>query len=273
MRSILDRATLSTGVEVPIVDQGSREGVPVVLLHGITDSWRSYEPVLPGLNEAFRVIAVTLRGHGEASKPDAGYAIADFGADVAALLDALEISRAVIAGHSLGSVVAQQVAAIRPERVAGLVLIGALFPEPGKPIMQTYWEEFFSTLVDPLDPAVVREFQESTLVQPAPPGFLDTVVDESLKAPAHVWRDSWHALVTMDLRAALPSVEAPSLLIWGDQDTLALKADQNALLSCLPNSRLVVHEGAGHSVHWEEPERVVVEINEFVSGIGRKANW
>jgi pimeloyl-ACP methyl ester carboxylesterase len=267
MRGILERVTLPSGIELPIVEQGGRDGVPVVLLHGITDSWRSYEPVLTGLSEAFRATTVTFRGHGDASKPNAGYAIADFGADVVALLDALDIPRAVIAGHSLGSVVAQQVAAMRPDRVAGLVLIGALFPEPDKPIFRTYWEEFFSTLVDPLDPAVVREFQESTLVQPAPPGFLDIVVAESLNAPAHVWRDAWHALVTMDLRAALPSVTAPALLIWGDQDTLALKEDQDALLASLPDSRLTVHAGAGHAVHWEEPERVAAEINEFIAEI------
>ena len=72
---------------LPYVEQGDPAGVPVVLLHGGTDSWRSFEPVLPYLPGSIHAFALTLRGHGDASRPAAGYRPRDFAADVAAFLD------------------------------------------------------------------------------------------------------------------------------------------------------------------------------------------
>ena len=97
----------------------------MILLHGYTDSWRSYDRVLPlTCRRSFRVFAVTHRGHGDSSKPEAGYAPADFAADLAAFLDAMRIDSAVIVGHSMGSSVAQRFAIDYPSRTRALVLEG-----------------------------------------------------------------------------------------------------------------------------------------------------
>ena len=60
---------LSTGVTLPYVEQGDPDGVPVILLHGVTDSWRSFEPVLPHLPPSIHAFALTQRGHGDADRP------------------------------------------------------------------------------------------------------------------------------------------------------------------------------------------------------------
>ena len=60
---------LSNGVTLPYVEQGDPSGVPVVLLHGITDSWRSFAPVLPSLPASIHAFALTQRGHGDADRP------------------------------------------------------------------------------------------------------------------------------------------------------------------------------------------------------------
>ena len=60
---------LPTGVTLPYVEQGDPDGVPVILLHGVTDSWRSFEPVLPHLPPSIRAFALTQRGHGDADRP------------------------------------------------------------------------------------------------------------------------------------------------------------------------------------------------------------
>ena len=111
--------------------RATASGLPVVLLHGYTDSWRSFEPLLPHLPASLRVFAVTQRGHGDAARPAKGYTSGDFASDVAAFLDAFQIPRAVIVGHSMGATVAQQFAVDRPERVLALVLEGAFLPKPG----------------------------------------------------------------------------------------------------------------------------------------------
>jgi FAD/FMN-containing dehydrogenase len=107
-------AHLSHGIALPYVEQGPVTGVPVVLLHGITDHWRSYAPVLPHLPPELRVFAVTQRGHGGASTPSGRYPIDQLARDVVAFLDAVGVKRAVIAGHSLGSLAALRAAVAAP---------------------------------------------------------------------------------------------------------------------------------------------------------------
>jgi non-heme chloroperoxidase len=112
-------------VRLPYVEQGDPDGTPVLLLHGITDSRRSWEPVLPLLPESIRAIALTMRGHGDAERPDSGYRAEDYAADAIELLDQLGLESVVVGGHSLGTYVAEQIAIEQPERVDALVLAGA----------------------------------------------------------------------------------------------------------------------------------------------------
>ena len=65
--------TLSSGITLQYAERGQTSGVPVVFLHGVTDSWRSFEPVLDRLPGTVRALAMTQRGHGDSSKPDNGY--------------------------------------------------------------------------------------------------------------------------------------------------------------------------------------------------------
>jgi pimeloyl-ACP methyl ester carboxylesterase len=83
--------------------------------------------------------------------------------------------------------------------------------------------EEMRALEDPVPPELVRSFQESTIYQPVPPKFLDTVVSESLKLPARVWRDYLEQAVLSidsDYVLALREIEAPTLILWGEQDPL-----------------------------------------------------
>ena len=112
-------------VRLPVIEHGDPDGVPVVLLHGLSDSGRSFEPLLPHLPPSLRVLAMTLRGHGDAPKPEDGYGAEQMAADVVAILDDADVDRAVVAGHSMGSIIATRLALDAPERVAGLVLMGA----------------------------------------------------------------------------------------------------------------------------------------------------
>src|SRR5215207_7234175 len=182
--------TLRNGVTLPYVEHGDPAGVPVVLLHGYSDSWYSFEPLLPHLPTSIRAFALTQRGHGDADRPASGYTPRDFAADVAEFMDALDIDSAVIVGHSMGSYAAQRFAMDHPERTLGLVLMGSFTSWRENQIVAEFWEEALSKLTDPIDPEFVREFQESPLMEPA---FLETVVREALKVPARVWQEALKA--------------------------------------------------------------------------------
>jgi pimeloyl-ACP methyl ester carboxylesterase len=256
---------LRTDVTLQYADQGRRLGIPVVFLHGVTDSWRAFEPVLARLPAAVRALAITQRGHGDSGKPEHGYRYNDLSEDLHAFMDALDLPQAVIVGHSMGSLVAQRFAIDCPERVAGLVLMGAFRTVRGSREVQQFWDSELSALEDPVPEALVRNFQVSTLARDVPPEFLDAVVHESLKVPARVWRALFRTfLETPDFSDGLSRVTAPALIAWGDRDAYASRADQDALRAALPAARCIVYAGGGHAFHWEEPGRFAGDLMAFV---------
>jgi len=251
------------GLLIPYLEQGDRDGVPLILLHGLTDSHRSYEPVLEALPSSIRAVALTARGHGDAGKPEAGYDADQMAADVIAVMDALGIERAVVAGHSMGSWTARRVAVLYPERVLGVVLAGAFASFHDKPDMDGLLEEF-SALADPVDRAYARAWQDSTLARPVPEAFMEMVVEETCKAPARVWRSALRGLVESRLEPA-GSVTVPTLLCWGQRDAFVPDGDQESLLARIPDVELRVYEGGGHALHWERPERFANDLAEFAA--------
>jgi pimeloyl-ACP methyl ester carboxylesterase len=256
---------LPTGVTLQYAEQGSESGIPVVFLHGVTDSWRSFEPVFEYLPPGMRLLALTQRGHGESSKPAAGYGYTDMARDLRAFMDALAIPAAVIVGHSMGSLVAQRFAADDPDRVAGLVLMGAFRTIHGDAGLQEFWDSTVSRLEDPVDVEVIRDFQVSTLAREVPADFLEGVIRESQHVPAYVWKAAFAAFLgTPDFTPELARLTAPVLVAWGDRDAFAPRADQEALVARMPGARLLVYAGGGHAFHWEDPGRFAMDLLDFV---------
>ncbi len=259
---------LSNGLLLPYAERGEAHGRPLILLHGHTGSWRSFTELLPHFPGAVRAIAPTLRGHGEAGRPAAGYRLQDFAADLAGFMDARGIDKAVIAGHSMGSAIAQRFALDHPHRVEGLVLAGSFATARGNPGVAELWRDV-ADLEDPIDPGLVRAFQESALARPVAPGFLDMVVDESRRTPARVWRAALDGLMRADHSVELKRLDKPTLVVWGDRDEFFPRPDQEELIAAIPHARLLVYEGAGHALHWEEPERFARNVAAFVETVGK----
>ena len=267
MGSGLKSVDLAIGVMLPYAEQGDPSGVPLLLLHGLADSWRSFEIVLSHLPQSIRAFALTQRGHGEATRPTAGYRPCDFAADLVAFLDAVGLEAAVIAGASSGGLVAQRFAIDHSRRTLGLVLIGSPATLRDKPAVLELWHSTVSQLTDPVDVRFVREFQESTLVQPVPQAFFETVILESLKLPARVWRAALQGFLEDDSTRELNKITAPTLILSGGRDAF-LQCDQEALAAAIAGSCVVVYEGAGHSFYWEEPERVASDLAAFADDLG-----
>jgi pimeloyl-ACP methyl ester carboxylesterase len=257
-------AKLPDGTTIPYVEHGDPSGVPVLLLHGITDSLHSFDPIVPHLPPSVRAVAVTQRGHGDAGRPAAGYHVEDFAGDAAAFMEAVGIGSAVVVGHSMGSYVAQRVAMRYPHRVRGLVLVGSFTTLRGNAGMLEFWEQV-SALRDPIDPGFAREFQLSTIARPVPDAFLDLVVAESLKVPARVWQGALQGLIVDDHSGDLGRIEAPALLVWGDRDAHMPRSEQEALLAGIERSALEVYEGVGHAPHWEDPRRFAADLAAFAA--------
>lgn len=256
-------ARLSTSVTLPYVEQGRRDGMPVVLLHGLTDSLRSFEPVLLHLPQNIRAFALTVRGHGDADRPAEGYATESLANDVAAFMDDAGLPSAVIVGHSMGAHVAQRFAIDHPERTLALVLVGAFVDFATHAVMRELWSDVVK-LSDPVDESFARAFQLSTLNQPVPPEFLEMVVSESLKVPARVWKAALSGLMGSDLRLQRGKISRPTLLVRGSADAMVARDEQEQILKAISGSQLLEYQGAGHAAHWEQPERFARDLAAFV---------
>jgi non-heme chloroperoxidase len=265
MPPVVRSVELPGRVTLPYVEQGDPSGVPVVLLHGFLDSWRSFERLLSDLPESIHAFAVTQRGHGDASRPARGYHPRDFAADLAAFMDALHLEAAVVVGGSSGGFVARRFAIDHPERTLGLVFLGSPAILRDKPGVQKMWVSTISELKDPISPDFVREFAESTLTRPVPQAFLETIAQENLKAPARVWRATFEGLLEDDSLEELHKIKAPTLIVWGDQDAILPRSDQETLTAAIPGSQLLVYPGAGHTFYWEDPGRVALDLASFIA--------
>lgn len=261
---------LPNAVKLEYVERGRSDGVPVVLLHGITDSWRSFELVLPHLPDSMRVFAVSLRGHGNSDRPAAGYEPDRYASDLAGFLDKVKVKKAVIVGHSMGSMVAQRFAMLYPDRTRGLVLMASWPTLQGNQTVHKFYSDWISSLDDPVDPTFARDFQMSTVVRPVPQAFMDSVVNESLKVPARVWRAAFMGLLQNDYSAELGKISAPTMILWASKDAYCTREDQDALVARIRGAQLVVYEGAGHGLHWEDPQRFAIDLAAFVAKLPAK---
>jgi non-heme chloroperoxidase len=261
------KSITQNGIRMSYAVQGDPSGIPVLLLHGYTDSLYSYARALPHLPRMFHTHAVSQRGHGDSDRPSKGYRFDSFADDLAGLMDALDLGPAIVVGHSMSSSVARRFAIDYPERVRGLVLVGSFAAYRNNPAMEELWAAV-SRLEDPIDPTFVREFQESTFARPIPPAFVDAVVRESTKLPAWAWRAVLGDQMNADFTSELDAIAAPTLIIWGDRDAFCPRSDQDKLMRRIAGSRLVIYDGTGHTPHWEEPRRFAADLVEFAQSIG-----
>jgi rifampin ADP-ribosylating transferase len=259
VEQLLTSARLPDGTFLPYVEQGDRSGVPVVMLHAVAESWRSWSRLLPHLPRDVHAIALTQRGHGEADKPAEGYRLPQAADDVVAFLDALGIGAAVVAGTSSGGLVAQQVAVDHPRRVLGLALVGS--PRTLRGARAPGWVSDVAALADPVSPEFARESVDSFPVGRAlPRDFVEQMVEDGARTPARVWRAVMQGLLEAPPPTETGTVSAPTLVLWGDQDGVLPREEQDRLVAAIPGARLVVYEGTGHLVLWEEPERVASDL-------------
>jgi pimeloyl-ACP methyl ester carboxylesterase len=183
-------------------------------------------------------------------------------ADVAAFMTAMDIPAAAIVGHAMGAVVGARFAVDYPDRLNSLVLMGTKPSFATDPVLADLYATV-AAMKDPIDPAVVREFQESVVVRPIDAELIDTAVSESLKVPLRVWRAVMYGTLQTDFSSELRQIVAPTLLISGEYDEQGTPSAQRQLLAAIPKARLIEYAGAGHAMHWESPSRVAHDIALF----------
>ena len=264
----IEHTSVDNGTEVSLhVVRGEvRGGVTLVLLPGYADSWWSYSLVLPRLADEFDVVVIDPRGHGDSDRPACCYRVEDFAGDIVAVLDALEIPRVALVGHSGSCFAARQVAMRHPSRVASLGLIAspvALDRRRLQPLLDAV-----RSLTDPVAEDFIRDFQAGAAHLPLPGPFIAGLVSESAKVPSRVWRDTLDGLVEYRDEHDLGSIAAPTTLIWGDRDSIVSRDDQERQRRAIRGAELVIVADTGHCPHWERPDATIDVLIEMANHIG-----
>jgi len=262
---VVHLAVLRDGLELPYVEQGDPDGVPVVLLHAWLDSRRCFDQLLAALPERIRAFAFDQRGHGDATKPLQGYGLRDFADDIGAFMDAVGLHAAVLAGASSGGYVAQRFAVDDPGRTLGLALLGSPRSLRG---LRPPFAEVVATIDDPIDAAFVRELNHGMLGREVPETIMEVLCEENLKVPARVWRDAFDGLLAAEAPLDTGPISAPTLIVWGARDSLLSRADQEAMAAQIPGARLAIYADVGHLPVIEAPERVAADLTALCDAVG-----
>ncbi|HEX9370113.1 MAG TPA: alpha/beta hydrolase [Roseiflexaceae bacterium] len=228
-----------------IAYQVAGDGPPLVLIHGLSGSSRWWERNILALAERFRVHVVDLIGFG-ASTARHPFVLKHSPVYLAAWMDRLGIPQAHVVGHSMGGVIAADLAADFPDRVDRLVLVDAAM---------------FVAQQDPLAHAlgVIREFGIHQ------PRFLPILLGDAFQAGVGTLSRAAVELLTTDITPKLQQIQAPTLVVWGERDAITPLDAGRRLCGALPNGRLVIVEGAGHNPMWECPSAFNRVVADFVT--------
>jgi pimeloyl-ACP methyl ester carboxylesterase len=252
----------ANGLEIAYERVG--EGPPLVLVHGAAVDSRMWGPQLAALADEFTVVAWDEPGAGRSSDVPADFVLPDYANCLAALIGALELGPAHVAGVSWGGTVAQELYRHHPELVATLLLVdtyagwkGSL-PEEEVRVRVEGVRQMLAAADHLFDPTLPGLFAGDPPAEFAAllEAMAADVRPESMKTALLVMAEA-------DQRDLLPRIAVPTLLIWGERDARSPLSVARQFEDAVPDAKLVVIPGAGHVSNLEAPELFNDAVREF----------
>jgi pimeloyl-ACP methyl ester carboxylesterase len=227
------------------------EGPPLVLVHGAGVDSRMWRPQLAALADEFTVVAWDEPGAGHSDDVPVGFGLVDYAHSLAAVIDAVALGPAHVAGLSWGGTVVQELYRHHPERVATLILADSYAGWKGSlpaEEVQARVEGVRKML------AAGENYDPPGLFAGEPSAELASLLEEMTAAarPASLGAQLLMMAET-DQRDLLPRIAVPTLLIWGDSDTRSPLGVARQFEDAIPSAELVVIPGAGHVSNLEQP--------------------
>jgi pimeloyl-ACP methyl ester carboxylesterase len=239
---------------------GPTSAPSLLALGGWIGSWEDWADTLAPLSAHWHTLAYDHRGSGVTLSPVESITFDRLVDDVFAVLDAYGVDRCVLAAMSAGATVAFGAALRQPERFSGLVIVNGAYHRD-------------TPAADPFLQALQMAYPQAL------EGFIQACVPEPASEHLKHWgrqilgRASQEAAIALyrlagavDLRATLPQITQPTLVLHGDADRILPLESSRWLVATLPNARLVVLPGAGHVPIMTRPQAVAQAIQDFFSG-------
>jgi 3-oxoadipate enol-lactonase len=253
----------ANGIHIHYRDEGPSDGPVLVFSNSLGTDFRVWDELLPLLPKGLRIVRYDKRGHGLSDATPAPYKMADHVADLAALLDALKVKSATIVGLSIGGLIAQGLAASRPDLVRAIVLMDTAHKIGN--------DEIWNGRIDAVKKGGIEAIAEGVMGRWFSPAFHQ-------KRPADLagWRNmlvrttvdgyagSSAAIRDANFEKEARALKVPVIGIGGSLDGATPPELVKGTIDIIPGARFVLVEGAGHIPNVEAPEFVAATINGFL---------
>jgi len=242
-------------------------GEPLLLIAGFMCDRTYWSLLMPYLSQ-YQVIRFDNRGIGQSSVPDSPYSIQQMANDAAALLDILGITKAHVAGHSMGGQIAQALAITHPGKIQSLILLASLAKgnERFNSIIKT-WGDIAGKLDLELYEKIILPWIFTDNFY-AMPGMIDQLIEWAVNYPfAPTKQGLYHqsrAIVNHDTTDRLQDIKCPTLVLVGEQDILTPVKFSQQLSQGIPHAELVIIENSGHGFLIESPESIAQLLLKFL---------
>jgi pimeloyl-ACP methyl ester carboxylesterase len=252
----------ANGINLKVQQLG--EGPAVILIHGFASSMELWGGLDPTKLEGHTLISYDLRGHGGSDRPSGAHTLVKHLADLEGLMAALGIARADLVGHSLGGMIAMELAATRPEKVGTLTLSSttANFPQATKDM---FYQLASSASFGGMGSIVNKLVNLSFSPQEANPKIITTLRQTLKGSDAASIASSARMVAKIDLTARLAAISCATQVLVGEQDELTPPPLAKQLNENIAGSRLYQFADCGHAAPIEQPQLVTGKLLELLS--------
>ena len=257
------------GTKIHVREQGDGE-LALVFLHYYGGSSRTWSGVVSELSSQYRTIATDHRGWGDSGAPEHGYSIADLANDAQDVIEALNLKRYVLVGHSMGGKTAQLLASRRPAGLAGVMLVA---PSPPSPMALPQEQRAAMAAAYETRESIGWVLDNVLTANPLTPALREQVIADSLRGAPQA-KAAWpNAAALEDISGEVGAVNVPVMVISGELDQVdRVETLQKELLPRFAGARLHVLPGTGHLSPLEAPSAVATLIRQFVGELESHGN-
>ena len=273
---MLTERSFDTGEIIINFAESDTSGPPLLMLHGSTLNWQTFDELIPTLEQHWHIYACDLRGHGKSGQSLSGYRIVDFVPDTIAFIEQYIGQPALLLGFSMGALVTLGVAARLPKLVRGVVLLEPPLMTRDTGIKQaTEPYTWFTWVMETLAPA--RTFEEVVArVQEREPELEEIDARNKAKRILSIDPESVACILndrifeSFDLEQVLPQVTCPALLIRGkpELDGMVRNNDVELIEAHMPHTTAFQIREVGHGIIWGPPGETTLEhVTQFLNAL------
>ncbi len=232
----------------------------IVFVHGFISTHRWWLPTLERLSPRFHAYALDLRACGDSEQIETGHTLAQYADDLHEFVEQTGLQHFTLVGHSMGGGVAMQYAAQHQDRLKALALVDPLAPF-GTQLSPdiTAWINAQQGNREGLRPIVLGAF-----ATPPTGAYLEQLIDDAARWNQAIYLGTMEDMARFNISARLPEITVPTLVTWGDKDTVVPFAGVAEVFTNVPGCALEVWHGVGHSGPIEIPERFTALLTQFI---------